>query len=59
MGPGTSTANMHDPVFMTEHLASVASMVATSFAHPSVIFHAFFNEGPSNDPAACTGYAAR
>lgn len=57
LGPGTSTANMNDPWFMTNHLSAVASMVAHSFAHPSVIFHAFFNEGPSDDPAACVGYA--
>lgn len=47
-----------DPVFMAAHLAAVASMVETSFAHPSVVFHGFFNEGPSNDAAACPGYAA-
>lgn len=58
LGPGTSTANMNDPWFMSNHLAALSSTVHTSFAHPSVIFHAFFNEGPSNDPAACVGYAA-
>lgn len=49
---------MNDPWFMSNHLTAVSSMVATSYAHPSVILHAFFNEGPSNDPAACVGYAA-
>jgi beta-glucuronidase len=56
LGPGTSTGNMLDPFFMSNHLAAVASMVAHSFHHPSVIFHAFFNEGPSNNPVACVGY---
>ena len=31
-------------------------MVSASYSHPSVIMHAFFNEGPSNDPKACHGY---
>lgn len=48
---------MNDPWFMTNHLAAIASMTATSFHHPSVVLHAFFNEGPSDDPAACVGYA--
>ena len=43
---------------MAAHLAAVAAMVQTSFAHPSVAFHGFFNEGPSNEAAACPGYAA-
>lgn len=58
LGPGTSTKDMSDPWFMSNHLTAVTSMVLTSFNHPAVIFHAFFNEGPSNDPAACIGYAA-
>ena len=43
---------------MDAHLAAVDDMVGASFAHPSVIMHAFFNEGPSNDPGACHGYKA-
>ena len=57
LGPGTSTKNMNDEHFMTNHLAAVTSMVTSSFAHPSVILHAYFNEGPSDDPNACVGYA--
>ena len=29
---------------MANHLTAIKSMVTTSFAHPSVIMHAFFNE---------------
>lgn len=58
LGPGTKTSDFTDPWFMSNHLTAVASMVQTSFAHPAVIFHAFFNEGPSDDPNACVGYAA-
>ena len=58
LGPGTSTKNMLDPWFMANHLAAVASMVATSIIHPSVLLHGFFNEGPSDDVNACVGYAA-
>lgn len=58
LGPGVSTANTQDPYFMANHLQAVAAMTATSFAHPSVIFHAFFNEGPSNDVNAAPAYAA-
>ena len=58
LGPGTSTANMVDPYYMHNHLTAIASMVTTSLAHPSVFFHAFFNEGPTNDPKACVGYEA-
>jgi len=34
---------------------AVNEMVSTSINHPCVIFHGFFNEGPSNDVAACPG----
>ncbi len=43
---------------MGQQVVAVTSMVTTSVAHPSVILHGFFNEGPSHDPAACAGYAA-
>jgi beta-glucuronidase len=58
LGPGVSLKNTQDPVFMAAHLAAMAAMVQTSFAHPSVLFHGFFNEGPSNDAAACPAYEA-
>ena len=60
LGPGTSTKDMQTPYFMANTVAAISSMVQTSIAHPSVFLHGFFNEGPSNDAAACTpgiGYA--
>jgi beta-glucuronidase len=57
LGPGTSTANMNDPWFMSNHLTAVAAALTTSMHHPSVVFSAFFNEGPSDDHSACVGYA--
>jgi beta-glucuronidase len=58
LGPGTRTSNMVDPWFMQNQVAAVSSMVETSINHPSVFLHGFFNEGPSDDPLACVGYAA-
>jgi beta-glucuronidase len=57
LGPGVSTSDIQNPYFMTSQVAAVTSMVETSFSHPSVIIHGFFNEGPSNDVNACPGYA--
>lgn len=58
LGPGVSTGNTQDPVFMSSHLTAVTEMVTTSIAHPCVILHAFFNEGPSDNKEACeAGYA--
>ncbi len=57
LGPGVSTQNTEDPWFMLNHLTAVNSMVMTSLHHPSVAFHGFFNEGPSNDYSACAGYS--
>ena len=33
-------------------------MVRASLSHPSVVLHGFFNEGPSDDAAACAAYNA-
>lgn len=58
LGPGTSVSDMTNAAFMKAHLEAVGSMVETSIAHPSVILHGFFNEGPSDNVDACVGYAA-
>ena len=58
LGPGTKVANMNDTWFMVNQVAAVSSMVSTSINHPSILLHAFFNEGPSNNAEACIGYAA-
>ena len=56
LGPGVSTADIQNPYFMAMQVEAVTSMVQTSANHPSVLLHGFFNEGPSNDKAACVGY---
>ena len=58
LGPDVRTGNIKDARFMRAQLAQVSAMVDTSYSHPSVILHGFFNEGPSTDPAACVGYNA-
>jgi beta-glucuronidase len=58
LGPGVATADILDPRFMAAQVEAVTSMVQTSANHPSLIFHGFFNEGPSSDKAACVGYQA-
>ena len=57
LGPGVSTKDTLNPYFMTQQIIAMESMIHTSFSHPSVILHGFFNEGPSSDVDACPGYA--
>jgi len=57
LGPGVSTSDILTPSFMASHLQAMEEMITTSIAHPSVILHGFFNEGPSNNHTACdVGY---
>jgi beta-glucuronidase len=56
LGPGVSTKDILDPFFMQQQVKAVTAMVHTSIAHPSVVLHGFFNEGPSGDATACVGY---
>ncbi len=42
---------------MQYQIQQMNDMISASFNHPSVVFFAFFNEGPSDDPNACPGYA--
>eukprot|EP00899_Mesostigma_viride_P018527 jgi/Mesvir1/26676/Mv20458-RA.3 len=58
LGPSVTLDHLHDAAFMAAHLAAVEEMVLASINHPSVLLLAFFNEGPSKDPAACNGYNA-
>ena len=58
LGPGVSAADVNSTAFVDAHLRAVDEMVGASFAHPSVILHAFFNEGPSDQPGACHAYKA-
>ena len=41
---------------MHYQLIQMNEMISASFNHPCVIFFGFFNEGPSNEVAACPGY---
>jgi len=43
---------------MKYQIQAVNEMISASINHPSVILHAFYNEGPSNNPASCPGYNA-
>ncbi|KAL1520238.1 hypothetical protein AB1Y20_023708 [Prymnesium parvum] len=58
LGPQVTLADMRSPAFMAAQLQQLDEMVLASYSHPSVIIHAFFNEGPSDDPAACFAYNA-
>ena len=50
LGPNTGTNNMVDPYFIKYQVQAVQEMVQASMSHPSVIMHAFYNEGPDSDP---------
>ena len=56
LGPGVSTSDLESDYWMRYQLQQVAEMVETSANHPSVLYHAFYNEGPSSDHRACDGY---
>jgi len=58
LGPNVRTSNLLDPYFMKYQIEAVNEMISASINHPAVLFHAFYNEGPSNDPKACPGYNA-
>ena len=58
LGPGTTVQDMNNSYFIQNQVVAVDSMVGTSVNHPSVVFHAFANEGPSDNAEACVGYAA-
>jgi len=56
LGPSVNTKDLLDPYFMKYQIQAVNEMISASINHPCVILHAFYNEGPSNDPKACPGY---
>ena len=58
LGPGTRTSDFTDSYWLETQIIAVNEMVSASINHPAVFFHAFYNEGPSNDPKACPGYNA-
>ena len=58
LGPGVSTKDTQDAVFMKYQLQQMEEMMEASMNHPSIMVWAWFNEGPSDDPEACEGYKA-
>lgn len=57
--PPPSATHHHAPSELrASRRSQVREMVRTSYSHPSVILHGFFNEGPADDPTACKGYDA-
>jgi beta-glucuronidase len=56
IGPSVSSANTQDPVFMQYQMQQLAEMVDNAMNHASVFTWGWFNEGPTNDAAACPAY---
>lgn len=56
LGPGVKLADLQSPYFLKYQVQAVNEMISASINHPCVMFHGFYNEGPSNDPKACAGY---
>ncbi len=55
LGPGVSVSDLQNNYWMKYQLIQVDEMVSASINHPSVIFFAFYNEGPSQHKEACDG----
>lgn len=59
LGPGVSLNDTQDwSHFMKYQLQQVEEMLEASMNHPSIMVWAWFNEGPSDNQAACPAYAA-
>lgn len=59
LGPGVTLPNVLDwENFMPQQLLQLDEMQEASVNHPSIMAWAWFNEGPSNEAAACKAYAA-
>ena len=57
IGPGVQLKHLRDAKWLQLQLQAMNEMISASYNHPSVIFHAFFNEGPSESRDACPAYA--
>lgn len=55
--PDPNEDQLQDSVWRALFLAQLDDMVIASINHPSVIFHGFFNEGPTKNADICTAYA--
>eukprot|EP01084_Bolivina_argentea_P112480 200598_1 len=58
LGPGVSTSDLNNAYFMRYQIQAVNEMLDASINNPSVLFWAFYNEGPSGDNASISGYNA-
>ena len=58
LGPGVKTKDTLDPAWMKIQLQQLAEMMDNAINHASVYAWGWFNEGPSDDAAACPAYAA-
>ena len=58
LGPGVRLRDTQDPAWMKIQLTQLAEMQDNAINHASVFAWGWFNEGPSNDAAACPAYAA-
>ena len=58
IGPGVKTKNILDKEFMRLQLQQLDEMIDNAVNHAAIMTWGWFNEGPSDDPAACPGYQA-
>jgi len=59
LGPSTSSKNLQDwSFFMKYQLIQLREMIDNAMNHAAVFTWGWFNEGPTNDEAACPAYAA-
>lgn len=58
LGPAVSVANTLDPVFMRFQMQQLNEMLDNAMNHASIMTWGWFNEGPSNEEAACPAYQA-
>ena len=58
LGPGVKVLNLQDPYFMQYQIQAVNEMLDAAINNPSIVWWAFYNEGPSNSIAAGPGYNA-
>ncbi|CAJ1343191.1 unnamed protein product [Effrenium voratum] len=59
LGPGVTVKDLQDSEhFMKYQLQQLEEMLEASMNHPSIMVWAWFNEGPSDQEAACPAYAA-
>ena len=58
LGPGVTTEKIKDDRFMKYQIKQLGEMLDNALNHAAIMTWGWFNEGPSDDPEACVGYAA-